>query len=156
MDASHTFPMEHVGARERRSRSAQLVLLFTVCNNVDEVFVIQVARHVRREGCEHLLNLSGRRQVGKVAQKGFVAGGLLGWREGAPTSSWENLSPCVISISLMLQSREYGEHQGGLREGTRPPLGQPLHSLGRFQSFSLWIEHLECIQDRLLRVCSCR
>lgn len=86
-------------------------------NNVDKVFVIQVARHVWREGCEHLIDLPGKSQGEKAAQEGFGAdrraGGLLGWGlcgagragEGAHTSSWENLSPCVISISLMLQTR---------------------------------------------------
>lgn len=152
MDAIHTLPMEHVGARERPSRSAQLVLLLAVCNDMDEVFVIQVARHVRREGCEHLLDLGGRRQVGKVAQEGFVAGGLSGWREGARTSSWENLSPCVISISLMLPPRECGEPQGGLREDTRPPLGQPLHSLC---CFSPPAKHHLCRPSLLTRLVQC-
>ena len=112
-----------------------LVLLFTVRNDVDKVFVVQVARNVRREGCEHLIDLPGNKRVEKAAQKGFVAGGLSGWRaqeagggwEGARTSSWENLSPCVISISLMLQTREHGEHQGGLGEDTPlPPVEAPL------------------------------
>lgn len=41
---------------------------------MDKVFVIQVARYVWREGCEHLINLPGKSQGEKVAQKGFVAG----------------------------------------------------------------------------------
>lgn len=76
-----------------------------------------------------------------------------GW-EGAHTSSWENLSPCVISISLILQ-RECGELQGELGGAACPPPQTPLHSLGRFQPFPLWIKHLERVQNRLLRVGTC-
>lgn len=139
--------------RERRSHGASpstergLVLLFAVRNDMDKVFVIQVARHVWREGCEHLINLPGKSQGEKVAQKGFVAGagrraeGLSGWRaqeavrgwEGARTSSWENLSPCVISISLMLQTRYRGEHQRGLAGDAHPP---PLGTLALTRQIS--------------------
>lgn len=41
---------------------------------MDEVFVIEVARDIWREGSEHLVNLPGRRQGGEAAQEGFVAG----------------------------------------------------------------------------------
>lgn len=58
--------------------------------------------------------------MGGVWDQGLEEGwGLLGWREvgrgweGDHTSSWENLSPCVISISLMLQTRERGVHWAG-------------------------------------------
>lgn len=133
-------------------------------NDMDKVFVIQVARHVWREGCEHLVDLPGKSQGKKAAQEGFGAprraGGLLGWGaqragragEGARTSSWENLSPCVISISLMLQTRECGDHQGGLGGDAHQPPWVPLDLLSRFQAFPLWIEHLERVQDCLLWV----
>ena len=169
-------PPSPMQPRERRSRGAspsaehELVFLFAVRNDVDKVFVIQVARYIWREGCKHLIDLPGKSQGEKVAQKGFVAGagrragGLSGWRvqeavrgwEGVRTSSWENLSPCVISISLMLQTRECGEHQGGLGGAPRLSPWAPLHSLGGFQAFPLWIKHLERIQDRLLWVSTCR
>lgn len=41
---------------------------------MDEVFVIEVARDVWREGSEHLVNLPRKRQGGEAAREGFVAG----------------------------------------------------------------------------------
>ena len=85
--------------RERQYRGASpsaehgLVLLFAVRDDVDEVFVIQVARHIWREGCEHLVDLPGESQGEKAAREGFVAGrragGLLGWRARDAGGGWE-------------------------------------------------------------------
>lgn len=46
---------------------------------MDQVLVIQVARHVRREGSEHLIDLPGKSQGEKVAKGGLgpgLGGGL--------------------------------------------------------------------------------
>lgn len=56
----------------------------------------------------------------------------------------------------MLQMRELGEHWGGPCGDTPSlPAQVSLHSLGGFQTFPLWIKHLERIQDCLLRVSTC-
>lgn len=47
---------------------------------MDQVLVIQVARHVRREGSKHLINLPGKSQGEKVAWEGF--GTRAGRRDG--------------------------------------------------------------------------
>lgn len=42
------------------SRGLFLILLFPVCDDVHQVLVIEVSCYIWREGCKHLLHLSGQ------------------------------------------------------------------------------------------------
>lgn len=80
---------------------------------MDKVFVIQVARHVWREGCEHLIDLLGKSQGEKAAQKGFVAGagrrsgGLSGWRAKEAGRGWEGASYLFLGKPLTLRHQHF-------------------------------------------------
>lgn len=51
-----------------------------MCDDVDEVFVVKVARDVWREGSKHLIDLQERTMVKRAHRKGLGLGQELGLR----------------------------------------------------------------------------
>lgn len=87
-----------------------LVFLFTVCDDMDEVIVVQVPCYIWRECLKHLLHLwvrSKKERLQSVSAFIKTQGSTICYivRGGALTSSAENLSAWVVSISVTLWRR---------------------------------------------------
>lgn len=99
-----------VGEARRLCRSSEtlgplfLVLSVTVCDDIADVLVVYVAAHIWREGCPHVLDLweGVGVSLGAVLELPLPESSLF---LGPPqlTSSWENLSHCVVSNSSRLR-----------------------------------------------------
>lgn len=99
-----------VGEARCLSRSSEtlgplfLVLSVTVCDDIADVLVVYVAAHIWREGCPHVLDLweDAGVSLGPVLKLPLLESFPF---PGPPqlTSSWENLSHCVVSNSSRLR-----------------------------------------------------
>lgn len=77
-----------------------LFFLFSVCDDVDQVLVIQVSCYIRRECCEHLLDLWAKGKH-KYSVTEWITILYIQYCR-ALTSSAVNLSAWVVSISVTL------------------------------------------------------